>query len=223
MQKMIGKMAKMYPMLIALGFMIVMIAFVIGYLNSQTAAAYFAESKEVRETTLMAQRAAFASVDLWLPYFKFLGLGLILGGIVMALRVIIDNLKGVGVEVLSNLSGEKRPAMPKPPWYGLLMPVVMMLGWVIFIYALVVALQDAALARFIFANPLPVIDAAGPGSELLTAVRAIHTTSSWLIPFKFFGVATEFLAIAMGLATISNILTAQTGMLQKGIQIGRGN
>ena len=43
MQAMIGKMARMYPMLILMGFMIVVIAFAVGYFNSQTAAAYFAE------------------------------------------------------------------------------------------------------------------------------------------------------------------------------------
>ncbi len=124
MQKMIGKMARMYPMLIALGFMMVLIAFAIGYQNSRTTAAYFSENKVVRETTLMAQHASFASTDQWLPYFKFLGLGLILGGIVMALRVIIDRLAGVSNEVMGNLPEGKRPPMPTPPWYGKLMPLV---------------------------------------------------------------------------------------------------
>jgi hypothetical protein len=113
MQKIIGKMARMYPFLILMGFMIVIIAFVIGYFNAQTAAAYFAESKSVRETSLMAQRASIESVGLWLPYFKFLGIGLILGGIVMALRVIIDHLKSVGMEVLSNLPENVRPPLPR--------------------------------------------------------------------------------------------------------------
>ena len=48
MDKMIEKMAKMFPMMIALGFMIVLIAFVVGYSNSQTAAAYFAQPKAIR-------------------------------------------------------------------------------------------------------------------------------------------------------------------------------
>lgn len=221
MQQLIGKMARMFPLLILMGFMIVVIAFLIGYVNSQTAAEYFSQSKSVRETTLLAQRAQIASTDLWLPYFKFLGVGLILGGIVMALRVIIDNLKGAGLEVLSNLPPEKRPALPPAPWYGLLMPVVMMLGILIFVIALVVGLQLAATARQVFANPIPTIDAAAAGSALLAQVAAINATAAWLVPLKFFGVATEFLAIAMGLATIINILGAQTELIQKGISIGR--
>lgn len=117
MQGKIGKMARvMYQPMVVMGFMLVGIAFVIGFLNAQTAASYFAESKAIRETTLMAQRAAFTSTDLWLPYFKFLGFGLLLGGIVMALRVIIDSLLDAGKDVMSTLPIDQRPAMPTPPW-----------------------------------------------------------------------------------------------------------
>jgi len=163
MQKMIVKMAKMYPVMIVMGFMIVLIAFVVGYFNSQTAAAYFGEAKALRETTLMAQRASIESIGLWLPPFKFLGIGLILGGIVMALRIIIDNLKAAGVEVLSNVPAEKRPQMPATPWYASLMPAVMMLGEVVFLVAFGVGVWLSGLARTVFANPLPTIDAAGAG------------------------------------------------------------
>lgn len=223
MQQMIGKMARMYPMFILLGFMIVISAFFIGYSNSQTAATYFAETKIVRETTLLTERASMESIDHWLPYFKFLGLGLILSGIVMALRVIIDNLKAAGMQVMSNLPASKRPPMPAPPWFGPLMPMVMMVGLLIFIIALVIGFQNASVATEVFSNPLPVIDEAAAGSTLLGQVESIHSTAAWLIPFKFFGIATEFLAIVMGLATIITILTNQTEMIKKGIHVARGN
>jgi hypothetical protein len=214
-------MARMYPMLIAMGFMIVAVAFVVGYFNSQAAAEYFSQSKVVRETTLLTERASIESTGLWLPYFKFLGIGLILGGIVMALRVIIERLQGAGQEVLENLPEQVRPAPPSPPWYGLMMPAVMMMGEVVFIVALIVGLDLAATARGLFANPIPDIDAAGAGSALLGQLEAIRATSAWLVPFKFFGVATQFLAIAMGLTTIFYILTNQTQMLERGINIAR--
>ena len=223
MQKIIGKMAPMFPIIIWMGFMIVALSVVIGYFNSQTAAAYFAESKVVRETTLLAQRASIESTNLWLPYFKFLGLGLVMGGIVMAIRVILDNLSQAGGKVLANLPADKRPAMPIPPWYGRLMPLVMMLGWLVFLVALIISLQLASTARALFANPLPVIDAAGAGTALLSQVQTISATSAWLVPFKFFGIGTEFLAIAMGLATIAYVLNAQTEMLKKGVQIARSS
>ena len=223
MQKLISKMAPKFPILIWMGFMMVALAFVIGFFNAQTAAAYFSESKLIRETTLLAERAAIQSTNLWLPYFKFLGLGMVLGGIVMALRVILDNLMQAGGKVLANLPADMRPAMPQAPWYGRLMPVVMMLGMLVFIIALIVSLQLASTARAVFANPLPAVDAAGAGTVLLAQVQSIHATSAWLVPFKFFGIATEFLAIVMGLGTIAYVLKAQTEMLKKGVQIARSN
>ena len=223
MQQFIGKMARMYPLLIAMGFMIVAIAFGVGYVNSQTVAEYFSQPKVLRETTLLAERASIESVGLWLPYFKFLGIGLILGGIVMALRVIIDSLRNAGQEVLDNLPVELRPTPPSPPWYGLMMPVVMMLGLAVFIVALIVSLDLAADARALFANPLPTIDAAGAGTALLATLEGIKATSAWLVPFKFFGVATEFLSIAMGLSTLIYILSKQTVMIADGIDIGRSS
>ena len=213
MQKMIGKLARMYPMLIALGFMIVLAAFIVGYLNSQTTEVYFAATKAVRETSLLAERASIESTGLWMPPFKFLGLGLILGGIVMALRVIIDNLIGAGKEVLTNLPEDKRPALPTPPWYGKLMPMVMLVGEMIFITAFGIGLWLSGIARDLFSNPMSVVDGAGSGSTLMAGIQTIHTVEGWLVPFKFFGIATELLAITMGLATIILILKAQTKML----------
>jgi len=223
MQTFIGKMAKMFPLLILMGFMMVVIALIVGYVNSQNAAAYFAEGKFVRETTLLAERASLESTGLWLPYFKFLGLGLILGGIVMALRVIIDNLKAAGEQVLANVPEAVRPSTPKPPFYGPLMAMVMMLGIGIFVVALVVALGLAADARALFSHPLPEIDAAGRGTVLLGQLETIKSTSAWLVPFKFFGIATEFLAIVMGLGTIIYILTNQTVLIERGIQASRSS
>ncbi|GMR10244.1 MAG: hypothetical protein BMS9Abin28_1065 [Anaerolineae bacterium] len=221
MQQFIGKMSRMYPLLIVMGFMMVAIAFVVGYFNSQAAASYFSQPKVLRETTLLAERAAIESIDLWLPYFKFLGIGLILGGIVMALRVIIDRLRGAGEEVLENLPAKIRPALPSPPWYAPMMPMIMVLGLLIYIVALIVALGSAADARALFANPIPAIDAAGAGTALLATLSGIKATSAWLVPLKFFGTATEFLAIAMGLSTIIWILSQQTEMIAQGIDIGR--
>lgn len=126
----------MYPVMILMGLMIVAIALIIGTFNSQTAEAYFGQSNAVRETTLMAQRSALESTGQWLPYFKFLGISLLLGGIVIALRVSLDNLRAVGSSVLEGLPADQRPSPPSPPWYGPLMPMVMTSGEATLIAAL---------------------------------------------------------------------------------------
>lgn len=221
MQKMLDAMARMYTLFILMGVMIVAIAFVIGYFNSLTATAYYAAPKAVRETQLLAERAAIESTGLWLPYFKFLGIGFILAGIVMALRIIINRLRAAGVEVLNNLPPEQRPELPEPPWYGLLAPWVMMLGLVIFIVALVVGVQNAQAATALFSNPIPAIDAAGAGTGLLATLQSIKATSAWLVPFKFFGISTMFLSIAMGLGVIVFLLTQQTQLLDGSLETAK--
>ena len=139
----------------------------------------------------------------------------------MALKVILDNLMQAGKNVLANLPEGKRPEIPQAPWYGRLMPIVMMMGMLIFIVALIVSLQLAGTARAVFANPVPEIDAAGAGTVLLGQLQNSQATSAWLVPFKFLGIATEFLAIVMGLGTIVYVLNNQSAMITKGVQVTR--
>ena len=221
MQRLIGKMAPRYPMLITAGFATVITAFVIGIFNARTAAIYFATPKKIRETQLMAQHASIGSIDHWLPYLKFLGLGLILGGIIMALRVIIDHLKEAGNEVLSNLPPDQRAAMPDTPWYAKMMPLVMMLGETILVVALAGSFRVAQLVSSVFSNPNPVIDGAGAGSPILTQWQSVEALTSWLVPLKFVGLSTLFVAIVMGLMTIIYILNAQTQILDRSFGIAR--
>ena len=103
MEKMLQSMMKRFPLFIAMGFMIVMIAVIIGAVNAANAASYFAVDKVTRETTAQwAQvRAGIESTTVWLPYFKFLGLAMILAGIVMALGVIGMRLQKLGQKVMA--------------------------------------------------------------------------------------------------------------------------
>ena len=216
-----SRVARTYLWWIALGFVIVLSALGIGAANSQTAAAYFSQSKAVRESTLMAARASFESIDQWLPYFKFLGLGLILGGIVLALVVINNSLQGVSQRVVANLPPGRRPAMPRPPLFGRLSLALLVVGLAVFLSALAVAAYTAVLATQVFADPVPVIDAAGAGSPLLAQLRTIETLQAWLVPYKFLGVSTLFTAIVLGLAAIVSTLSVQTQMTQQGIRTAR--
>ena len=55
----------------------------------------------------------------------------------------------------------------------------------------------------------------------MTQLQSILATSAWLVPLKFLGIATEFLAIVMGLGTIVYVLNNQTAMIKKGVQVAR--
>ena len=83
---------------LAMGFMIVVAAFVVGLANSGIAADYFTASKEAREAAVrgsdLATDRAFR-----LPAFKFLGLGMILSGVTFLLATILGALRVGGGRV----------------------------------------------------------------------------------------------------------------------------
>ena len=71
--------SKMWMPLIAMGFMIVLAAFIFGLFNSSVNSEYFDASKEardsaVRDSDLATDRAFIESTKAWLPTFSFLGM-----------------------------------------------------------------------------------------------------------------------------------------------------
>ena len=90
--------SKMWIPFIGMGFMIVVVAFIIGIVNSSVAAEYFESSKVVREAAvadsdLATKRAFIESVKAWLPPFKVLGMGMLLGGVTFLLATILGALR----------------------------------------------------------------------------------------------------------------------------------
>ena len=85
--------SKMWMPFIAMGFMVVVAALIIGVIVSVTAADYFSFSKLTREAAaqgsdLVKEKAFIESTKAWLPAFKFLGIGMILGGVTFLLATI---------------------------------------------------------------------------------------------------------------------------------------
>jgi hypothetical protein len=201
---MMQKMMKRYPLFIGMGFMIVIIAVIIGAINTANSAAYYAVEKATRDssTSLAQLRASIESTVIWLPYFKFLGLAMILAGITMALGVISLRLENLGKEVMSSVPSGARQSLPGRPRSAMLMRLFMMLGMMVILIGFFVALGAARTAATVFSNPITVIDAAASGSSLLAGLASVHATEAWLEAFKFVGVAFFFLGIINGLSTI---------------------
>ncbi len=204
MENMLQKMMKAYPVFIVMGVMIVVISLIIGAVNSGNANAYFAVDKVVRESSvaLAGTRAGFESTVIWLPYFKFLGLAMILGGITMALGVIATKLQNLGKEVMSSVPESARVAIPARPRSVMWMRLFMVLGMMVIIVGFIIALITAATASAVYSNTVVAIDAAATGSALLQDLASIHAAESWLEALKFVGVAALFLGIINGLSTI---------------------
>lgn len=204
MEKMMQSMMKRFPLFIVMGFMIVVIAFIIGAVNAANAADYYAVPKATRDASVeLAQvRAGIESTIVWLPYFKFLGVAMILAGITMALGVISLRLQELGKQVMSSVPESARVPIPPRPATAMLMRLFMMVGMLIIIIGFIVSLNVAGTASAVFSNPITQIDAAPTGSALLTNLARVHAAESWLEAFKFVGVAFFFLGIVNGLATI---------------------
>ena len=209
--------SKMWMPFIGMGFMIVVAAFIIGLVSSATTADYFTASKAVREAAasgsdLATQKAFVESTKAWLPAFKFLGIGMLLGGITFLLATIIGALRVGGGGVQQALGGEVR--MPKPPMTAKLFPMVMMMGLMILIAALVIGIVNAALAYDYWNHSIATqLNPVAEGSGLLADLGTINAIKLWLAPFKFVGMATLFTGIGLALATIVQVLRWQSNRL----------
>ena len=204
MEKMLQDMMKRFPWFIGMGVMIVVIAVIIGAVNAANATGYYAVDKITRESSanLAQVRAGIESTLIWLPYFKFLGVAMILGGITMALGVISLRLQNLGKKVMASVPESSRVPIPPKPASVYLMRMFMMLGMLIIIVGFITALGVAGTASAVYSTPVVDIDAAATGSPLLANLAGVHAAEAWLEAFKFVGVASLFLGIVNGLAAI---------------------
>ncbi len=204
MEQMLQKMMKRFPLFIAMGFMMVIVALFIGRINAGNAADYFSQPKGVRETQAQwaEVRAGFESTVVWLPYFKFLGVAMILAGITMAVGVIASKLQDLGKGLMANVPETARVTIPPRPGTVMFMRMFMMLGMLIIIVGFIVALGTAANASEVYSVPVADLDQLPTGDPLLEKLASVHATETWLEALKFVGVAFFFLAIINGLSTI---------------------
>jgi hypothetical protein len=221
MEKMIQGMMKRYALFIAMGFMMVMLAVVIGAVNAANAANYYAVDKLAREASLeWAQvRAGVESTLIWLPYFKFLGVAMILGGITMAVGLIGLKLQNLGKQVMASVPEGARVPIPARPTSVHVMRFFMMMGMMVIIVGFIVSLVVAGTASAVFSNPVTTIDAAEPGSDILNGLAQIHAAEAWLEAFKFVGVASLFLGIVNGLSTIIFALRYQRTAIPQVVEV----
>jgi len=204
MEQKMQKVMKKFPLFIGMGFMIVVLALIIGAINANNAASYYAVDKVVRDSSveLAGLRAGIESTIVWLPYFKFLGVAMILSGITMAVGVIASTLEKLGKEVMAAVPRQARKPVPARPKTVMAMRMFMMLGMTVIIAGFIVALNVAGTAVSVFSNPITTIDAAATGSLLLRNLATVHASEAWLEAFKFVGTSLFFLGIINGLATI---------------------
>lgn len=207
--------SKMWIPFIAMGFMIVVISFGVGLVNSSTAADYYTASKVVREAAergsdLATQKAFIESTKAWMPTFKFLGIGMLLGGVTFLLATILGALRVGGGRVQEALGVEVN--LIKPPITAKLFPMVMMMGTMLLMAALVIGIVLATRTNDYWNHSIASQLNPSTGA-LLADLGAINAVKLWLEPLKFVGMALLLTGIGLALATIVRVLRWQANRL----------
>ena len=181
---------------------------------SSTAADYYANSKVARETALagsdIVKDMAFIEVaKAWLPGFKFLGLGMMLGGITFLLVTILGNLRVQGGRVQQALGVPV--VFPKTPATAMLVRMLMMMGMMVLVVNFILDIWVATIAADYWNHSIATeLNPAPAGSDILQDLGLMNALKAWLEPFKFVGMAVLFSGIALALVTIVKVLQAQT-------------
>jgi len=224
MEKMQQAMMKHYKMFAGLGFVIVAIAFLFSLQASEANAVFFSIDKATREaaaagTNIVAANITRQSVPYWVPSLKFLGLGIMLGAITMALGAIATTLRETGIGVMSNWPKELNPGAPAKPRSAKMFPMLMMMGWMVLLIGLVWALASNATVTAYWSNSIAtVLNPADAGSNLLRQLGVIQGAKPWLAALRYTGMALVFTAITIALTVIIRTLQHQEKALRKFVQ-----
>lgn len=224
MEKMQNAMMKRYKMFAAIGLIIVLIAFWVSLQGSQAQAVFFSVDKATREaadvgTNIVAANVTRHVIPNWVPSFKFLGLGLMLGAITMALGVIATTLRNLGTDVMSKWPAALNPGTPEKPRSAKMFPMLMLMGWMLLIVGLIVALASNGTVSAYFANSIAtVLNPAQAGSVELNQLAVVTGVKPILAALRFLGMAFLFSAIIVALTVIIRSLQHQEKTIMKFVQ-----
>lgn len=220
MEKMQNKMMKHYQMFGWLGFIIVVIAFLYSLQGAGANSTFFSVDKASREaagagSALVAASVLRHSIPTWVPAVKFLGLGMIIGAITMALGVIATTLRNTGGNVMGKWPKQLNPGVPPKPRSAKLFPMIMMMGWMVLIIGVIVAFSINGTVTSYWAHAIATeLNPAQSGSLLLNQLGAIKATLPWIALMRFVGMSLVFTAITVSLTVIIRTLQYQETTLR---------
>lgn len=221
MDKILDPMMKRYQMFAWLGFIIVVISFLVAISAGNASAEFFSADKVTREAAasgspLVLANATRNALTAWVPAFKFLGLGILLGAITMALGVIIKTLRTLGQHVTDIWPKHLKPGTPEKPMSAKLFPMIMMMGWMLLLIGLLWALSLSGTVSDYWNHSIAnELNPAQPGSALLSQLATIVATLPWLGFLRMAGMALLFTGITVALTVIIRTLQTQETILTR--------
>ena len=218
---MIECMMPWYPWIGLMGWMMVLISFLVGlFVLSPAAQTFFSDAKVVREaagvgSVFVTANVAAHVVETWLPSFKIFGLGLGLLAIMMALGTIAKRLREMGFVIVNNIKVSLRPALPSIPKRVRAFQLIALMGVMVLMIALIVGIVLAVTVVPSYWNNSIANDLnpAQPGSALLGQLSTIASYAFWLNPLRMIGMAFLFTGITVALTVILDTLRVQAKSL----------
>lgn len=184
------------PMLI-MGVMAFPVAFILGAVRAGL----------VANGTTVQQAATAAALGQYVPAVMFIGFMSVFAGIVFAIARILGILRTGGGQVQQTAGRQVLSyRMPVTAWGMILL---MMMGMMMLLFAVIVHFVLGAIAY----------DAVVQGNQ--ATIGTVDTWATWIEGLRRFGVATYLGSIALGLATIIQVLRFQSARVHELAQEGK--
>ena len=218
---MIEGMMPLYPWIAIMGWGFVLVSLLIGIFSlSPAVSTFFSDSKAIREAAEAGSAFVNANVtahviESWVPQFKFVGLGLGLLAITMALGTIAKRLRGMGWVITGHIREDLRPKMPAIPRRVRYFQFSALMGLMILVAALIVGivLGVTGVPDYWSHSIATQLNPAQPGSALLQQLETVSSFAKWLNPLRLTGMAFLFTAITIALTVIIGTLKGQAELL----------
>ena len=220
---MVEKMMPGFGRIAVMGWMIVLIAVLVSiFVLGPAQTSFFSDAKAVREGAAVGSAFVQANVsrhvvEAWVPQFKFFGLGLGLMAIVMALGMIAQTLREMGMVITSHMPADLRASVPAPPRSVRVFQLSTLMGVMVLMGTLIVGIVLAAgvVPSYWDHSIASELNPAGVGSVLLTQLGVVGSFAKWLNPLRLTGMAFLFTGITVALTVIIGTLRLQADLLVK--------
>jgi hypothetical protein len=218
---MIEGMMPLYPWIAIMGWGFVLVALLIGIFSlSPAVSTFFSDSKAVREAAEAGSAFVNANVtahviESWVPQLKFVGLGLGLLAITMALGTIAKRLRGMGWVITGHIREDLRPKMPAIPRRVRYFQFSALMGVMVLVVALIIGIVlGVTVVPDYWSNSIAnQLNPAQPGSALLQQLETVSSFAKWLNPLRMVGMAFLFTGITLALTVIIGTLRGQAQLL----------
>jgi hypothetical protein len=208
-------MMKQYKMIAAMGFLIVIVAFTASLVGSNSVSTFLSVDKVTREaatagSSLVNANVLHHSITTWVPALKFVGLGMMLAAIAMALGLVAQTLRDLGIDLMGRWPSRLNPGAPAKPRTAQVFPMLVMMGLLLLLIGFIWSVLLNGTVTAYWAHSIATeLNPALAGSALLNQLGTITATLPWLEALRITGMAFILTAITLAVSVVVRTLQHQ--------------